>query len=129
MHQAPAHTCMLPCMLSGELPYKFAVLTSSCMRAKCANSQTHLTRKPWMPWLVLPMMVCANTTHHCACTALFVIQYLWLSVVGLWMSKLLVRGCQVAVVCISTALLPADTSDSTREGLASDSDTFSMWRD
>jgi hypothetical protein len=55
------------------------------------------------------MMSCANTTHHCACTALFVIQYLLDSVVGLWITKVLLRGSHVAVVCISTALLPALT--------------------
>jgi hypothetical protein len=36
-----------------------------------------------MPWFLLSMSSCANTTHHCACTALLVIQYLLLSVVGL----------------------------------------------
>jgi hypothetical protein len=48
-----------------------------------------------------------------------VIQYFWLSVVGLWMSKVLVRGCQVAVVCISTALLPAQSSDSMQQDVFS----------
>lgn len=59
-----------------------------------------------MPWFLLPISSWANTTHHCACTALLVIQYLWLRVLGLWIMKLLMRGSHVAVVAISTALLP-----------------------
>lgn len=74
-----------------------------------------------MPWFLLPISSCANTTHHCACTALLVIQYLWDRVLGLWMMKLLVRGSQVAVVAISTALLPvqgASTAGLAALGLA-----------
>lgn len=39
------------------------------------RSSAHRTKKPWMPSLAAPIISCANTTAHCACTDALVIQY------------------------------------------------------
>ena len=54
-----------------------------------------------------PISSCANTTAHLACTAPLVIQYFCASVVGVLMTNPPPAWSHVAVVCISTALLPA----------------------
>lgn len=64
-------------------------------------------RKPWIPWCAEPMKSCAKTTANLACTALLVIQYFCARVVGVWIMNSSLLLSYVAVVCISTALLPA----------------------
>jgi hypothetical protein len=75
----------------------FSVRTSLRMR----------TRNPWMPSLRPPIRSCAKTTAHLACTAELVIQYFCASVVGVWIMNSSAAWSNCAVVCISTALLPA----------------------
>lgn len=71
-------------------------------------------RKPWMPSLRPPMRSCAKTTAHWACTAELVIQYFCASVVGVWIMNSSAAESYCAVVCISTALLPANKTISDR---------------
>ena len=60
-----------------------------------------------MPWFVPSMSSCAKTADHLACTAELVIQYFWATVVGVLITNSSVCLSKVAVVSISTALLPA----------------------
>lgn len=85
------HDFVRPCMVG-----KYESLASFLMR----------TRNPWMPWCTSPMMSCAKTTAHLACTALLVIQYFCARVAGVRMINSSEALSNVAVVCISTALLP-----------------------
>mmetsp|Transcript_20821 Transcript_20821/g.62237 ORF Transcript_20821/g.62237 Transcript_20821/m.62237 type:complete len:247 (+) Transcript_20821:1132-1872(+) len=68
------------------------------------------TSSAWMPRFSPPTMSCANTAHQCACTAPLVIQYFCASGVGVWTTNSCVALSYVAVVCISTALLPKPSS-------------------
>ena len=65
------------------------------------------TRKPCMPWSFPSIISCANTADHLACTELLVIQYFCATVVGVLMMNSSVSLSKIAVVSISTALLPA----------------------
>mmetsp|Transcript_24220 Transcript_24220/g.62944 ORF Transcript_24220/g.62944 Transcript_24220/m.62944 type:complete len:277 (+) Transcript_24220:592-1422(+) len=90
------------------------------------------TRKPWMPWFSPSTSSCANTTAHLACTAPLVIQYFCASVVGVSMTNSSVARSNVAVVCISTALLPKPSSVNAKQPMSSrlsmPASSMSWWR-
>jgi hypothetical protein len=69
------------------------------------------TRNPCTPWFCRPISSCANTTANLASTAELVIQYFCASVVGVSITNSSCAGSKVAVVCISTALLPVQSEE------------------
>mmetsp|Transcript_20235 Transcript_20235/g.56389 ORF Transcript_20235/g.56389 Transcript_20235/m.56389 type:complete len:258 (-) Transcript_20235:206-979(-) len=81
----------------------------------CMFSSLIRTKSPCTPWLVPWQMSCAKTTAHCAWTAPFVIQYFCESVLGVCTTNSWVEGSYVAVVPISTALLPKPSSVSAKQ--------------
>ena len=61
-----------------------------------------------MPWFLPSTSSCAKHAHHLACTAELVIQYFCATVVGVLMMNSSASLSKVAVVSISTALLPEE---------------------
>mmetsp|Transcript_6431 Transcript_6431/g.18231 ORF Transcript_6431/g.18231 Transcript_6431/m.18231 type:complete len:248 (+) Transcript_6431:1085-1828(+) len=101
-HSLPLSTPLHPILC----PMSSTLTPSQTLR----SSFRILTMTPWIPWSFPATSSLAKTTAQCACTAPLVIQYFWASVEGVCTTSSSVSGSYVAVVCISTALLPKPSS-------------------
>ena len=81
------------------------------------------TSRPCTPSSRPPTSRRAKTTAQAACTAPLVIQYLAASPLGVWTSQVWVAASYVAVVPISTALLPHPSSVRAKQPVTSRAST------